>query len=701
MKRALLSPFYAPVLVLLLTIANLSLANAAPGKHITSSKKISKQLTLTAPVDVVVSTDPWSDVATGVSLGDPIIGSDDGTTYSVINNAPDNYPIGITNVLWTVTDSKGNTATATQTVTVKDTQKPVIFRMGEISVVNDPGKCGAAVNLMIPGTYDNSGGPVTITSDAPSFFPVGSVMITWTATDMYGNSDTSTQTITVIDNEVPTISVTNISVNNDAGKCGANVNLGTPLTADNCGVASVTNDAPAFFPTGTTLVHWTVTDNHGYTNSATQTVVVADIEKPVIAAPVSLTVNNTAGQCGASVTLTAPATSDNCGVSSVTNNAPASFPAGTTIVTWIVTENSGNTATATQSVTVKDVQAPVFSGVPVNTTVSCSGIPAAITPVVTDNCTAQPTVSLVETSTRGTDPTKTAYYNYTITRTWTAKDASNNSKTAQQVITVVDNMAPVITVPANISVGNDVNVCGAVVKFTVTATDNCSSPVTLTFSKNSNTLFSSGTTTVTVTAKDVSGNASSKSFTVTVTDTEKPSVTAPANLNYTVNSSNNTVSNVNLGTPITSDNCGVKTTTNNAPSSYAVGTTTVVWTVKDAAGNASTATQTVTVTVAKKKTNATTNALGVTKENNTNEEDLQVVVAPNPSTTYFTLVLKSKNDMPIALRVFDEAGRIVDAKSRLGANSTVQVGQNYIPGLYVAEIIQGAQRRTVKLMKVR
>jgi len=125
-----------------------------------------------------------------------------------------------------------------------------------------------------------------------------------------------------------------------------------------------------------------------------------------------------------------------------------------------------------------------------------------------------------------------------------------------------------------------------------------------------------------------------------------------------VNSSNNTVSNVNLGTPTTSDNCGVRTITNNAPSSYAVGTTTVVWTVKDAAGNTTTATQTVTVNVAaKKKSNAVTGSVfaDVTKENNTTEETLQVVVAPNPSTTYFTLVLKSKNDMPINLRVFDEA----------------------------------------------
>ena len=50
----------------------------------------------------------------------------------------------------------------------------------------------------------------------------------------------------------------------DAGQCYATgVALGTPTTADNCGVASVTNNAPAQFPVGTTTVTWTVTDNHG------------------------------------------------------------------------------------------------------------------------------------------------------------------------------------------------------------------------------------------------------------------------------------------------------------------------------------------------------------------------------------------------------------------------------------------------------
>lgn len=53
---------------------------------------------------------------------------------------------------------------------------------------------------------------------------------------------------------------------------------------------------------------------------------------------------------------------------------------------------------------------------------------------------------------------------------------------------------------------------------------------------------------------------------------------------------------VALGTPATADNCSVVNLTNNAPTTFPIGTTTVTWTATDASGNTATATQTVTVT---------------------------------------------------------------------------------------------------------
>lgn len=84
---------------------------------------------------------------------------------------------------------------------------------------------------------------------------------------------------------------------------------------------------------------------------------------------------------------------------------------------------------------------------------------------------------------------------------------------------------------------------------------------------------------------------------------EKPSITAPANVTVNTDPGKCTtaVANVNLGTPETSDNCGVQAPTNDALANFGAtgfpkGTSTVHWQVKDTSGNPSNvASQTVTV----------------------------------------------------------------------------------------------------------
>lgn len=679
-----------------------------PGGHIRSVTS----LMIIAPADVEVNTDPWTNVATKVSLGNPTVYADNGTTYTITNNAPTSFPIGTTKVVWTVTNNSGNTVSVTQNVTVIDNQKPYIFRMGEIGVVNDPGKCGAVVDLFIPYTDDNSGLPVALTNDAPSFFPVGSTLIVWTATDAFGNSDTSTQLITVIDNEKPSIKIDNVTAFTDAGKNGAVVNLGTPEASDNCGVVTVTNNAPAFFPIGVTLVTWTATDKMGYTSSVVQTVTVTDNEKPVITAAANSTLKNTTGKCGAnSQSLVAPSVSDNSGVVMVTNNAPALLLTGNTLVTWVATDVNGNSSTVTQTVLVQDAEAPVFKTVPADVTVSCNAIPSLVNPVVTDNCDVSPVVTFSQTSTQSSNTNLAGRYNYTITRTWVAKDITGNTATAKQVITVADKTAPTLAISANITVNNDVNKCGAVVRYAAaTATDICGSPVTISYSIGSGAMFPSGTTVVTVTAKDVSGNIATKTFTVKVNDTQKPTINAPTDLNLTVTGLTGTITNLNLGLPVSTDNCGVKSVGNNAPAFYPVGITRVTWTVTDNSGNTSTDVQKITVTAiagsgaVKKNSALVTDVSPVAKmmvENEAASDEIKISVAPNPSSTYFILIPQTKSDMPISLKITDAAGRMVETRSKLPANNKVQIGGEYLSGLYFAEMIQGSQHAVVQLLKVK
>src|SRR5262249_16772937 len=103
-------------------------------------------------------------------------------------------------------------------------------------------------------------------------FNKGVSTVCYTATDEVGNTAKCTFTVTVLDQQMPTIMppADLADVPTDPGQCSTakgNVVLGTPSTADNCGVATVVSNAPAYFPKGTTTVTWTVTDTSG--NSAT------------------------------------------------------------------------------------------------------------------------------------------------------------------------------------------------------------------------------------------------------------------------------------------------------------------------------------------------------------------------------------------------------------------------------------------------
>ncbi len=59
----------------------------------------------------------------------------------------------------------------------------------------------------------------------------------------------------------------------------------------------------------------------------------------------------------------------------------------------------------------------------------------------------------------------------TIVRTFTVTDYFGHTSTCQQTITIEDNIDPVLTVPADITVDNDPGECGAIVNYNPTATD--------------------------------------------------------------------------------------------------------------------------------------------------------------------------------------------------------------------------------------
>jgi len=80
--------------------------------------------------------------------------------------------------------------------------------------------------------------------------------------------------------------------------------------------------------------------------------------------------------------------------------------------------------------------------------------------------------------------------------------------------------------------------------------------------------------------------------------------------------------------------------------------------------------------------------------------DLRVTATPNPSQYYFTLHTQSNNNQPLQLRMVDAAGRVVEAQTGVTPNGSINIGHNYRPGVYFAELLQGNKKVTLKLLKI-
>ena len=157
------------------------------------------------------------------------------TSFTSTHDSGDSFAVGSTTVTYTAMDAAGNTTTASFTVTVTDDEDPAISGMpADISKTNDAGNCSAvALSWTEPTAADNCAIASTFTSthSPGDAFAVGTTTVTYTATDIHGNSSTASFDITVTDDEDPSISgmPADITQTADAGLCSAGHHLGRPL----------------------------------------------------------------------------------------------------------------------------------------------------------------------------------------------------------------------------------------------------------------------------------------------------------------------------------------------------------------------------------------------------------------------------------------------------------------------------------------
>ena len=200
------------------------------------------------------------------------------------------FLLGDTTVTCTATDTSGNTATCTFTVTVNDIEPPVVACPADRTAPNDPGQASAVVSYPAATVTDNAPAPTVACSPASgSGFPLGGTTVTCTATDTSANASTCTFRVTVNDVEPPRVTAPADRTAEATSPDGAVVNdeaLGTATATDNApGVTLTRSGVPPgnLFPLGTTTLTYTATDVAGNSASALQRVAVLDTTAPVIA----------------------------------------------------------------------------------------------------------------------------------------------------------------------------------------------------------------------------------------------------------------------------------------------------------------------------------------------------------------------------------------------------------------------------------
>ncbi len=435
--------------------------------------------------------------------------------------------LGTTSVTLTVTDANNNHSTCTTSVTVIDAAPPALNNCPANITTNTTAKqCAATVTYTPPTASDNCSAVGTPSCIPPSgsSFPKGTTTITCSVKDAANNPSSCSFTVTVNDNQSPTVTApANITKNTDPNSCSATVTYTLPAASDNCPLPpnAVVCSPPsgATFNKGTTTVTCTATDAAGLTGTSTFTVTINDNQAPAIACPANIIKGTDPNQCSATVSYTSPTATDNCsGVSTVTCTPSSGtvFPKGTTTVICTARDTANNQANCSFTITVNDNQPPAIA-CPANISApaaagQCSMTVTYATPAVSDNCSGVAAPACLP-------PSGSTFAKGITTVICSVRDAVGNQSACSFTITVLDTQAPQIACPSGVIAGtNNAGETSVAVIFPApTAADNCPG-VAVVCSPPSGSAFPRGVTTVTCTATDTSNNQISCSFTVRVFD---------------------------------------------------------------------------------------------------------------------------------------------------------------------------------------
>lgn len=405
---------------------------------------------------------------------------------------------------FTATDAFGNSATATQTVQLLDSENPVAVAQADFSAQCSEDLTPGAGSAEYPtDSYDNCASELDYSYvDAP-FTP---------GFDLTGSTaDFSTEM--GFNFGGPFGASLFLEANGVTIGAGAELTYDdlTSNNADHRGAIAVDIDGSTInlsvegtggFPFAYDYAHVNIT------NISSDDIASVTINTNGIADGADVSVSTTSNSISISWTGNAIYADGDAATASL-DSPSTCLENGGVMRTWTVTDDCGNADTAVQYITIIDTEGPTFTSTPQNIELNCNdeipmGSPAA------EDCSAVTMSEAVDVISEGSCGTS-----YTIHRTWTATDECGNASDYTQTIMVTDQVAPTFTsFPADVTYtyGEDME------EVAPTAEDDCNE-VTIDYSDSAdNSNIEITVITRTWTATDACGNSTSQDQIITVNE---------------------------------------------------------------------------------------------------------------------------------------------------------------------------------------
>lgn len=510
----------------------------------------------------------------------------------------------------TVADTNGNyndNQTFTYTATGTPNAKPTVAVTGVLAQpypYDAQPTPGCQVSDTEDGTFSYPAGLTLSGFTGPlASYGLGTRTASCDYTDQGGEiADTASVTWTVVDEVAPAFTAPADQVIDATSPAGAVATWSLSAT-DNVALAdgspSCDADSGDTFPFGATTVTCTATDFAGNQTTDDFTITVKDDTKPEISGGGSDPVEATGPTTVVDFALPT-ATDDVDGpLVPICEPAPGSaFTVGSTPVTCTATDAHGNSSSTGFDIVVTDTTPPALtvgdeteeatgpSGAAVSFIATASDLVDGDVPVT---CTAVIDGSSTEVASGDTFPLGETLVSCSAT------DAHDNTGTADFTVTVEDTTAPSLTVPAAVGPVEATGPDGAVATYAASATDTVDTDVTVSCIPPSGSTFALGSTPVSCTATDDSGNEATDGFLVTVEDTTPPALSLPQDIAAAATSASGATVGYSATAYDLVDGAVTPQCTPASGSLFAPGATTVTCTATDAAGNQASDSFTVTV----------------------------------------------------------------------------------------------------------